>query len=158
VHEQRPSPADGLAQLTFLLQAVLERLFARHGVTLMQGRLLGILRDRTPTMAELAERLQLDKSSITGLIDRAQRRGLVERVPSAHDRRSVQVRLTAEGRRLANAGEADIEAEIDELLGLLPAADRTVLTELVGRLVVAHARQPRHPSSVRKGAVRPGEA
>jgi DNA-binding MarR family transcriptional regulator len=37
-------------------------------------RLLGVLRDREPTMLELAQLLELDKSSVTGLVDRAERR------------------------------------------------------------------------------------
>ncbi len=70
---------DALSQLTFLVQGMLERRAAAHGMSLVQLRLLGLLRDRTPAMAELAAHLELDKSSVTGLVDRAERRGLVER-------------------------------------------------------------------------------
>ena len=45
--------------------------------------------------------LGLDKSSTSGLVDRAERRGLVCRVPSQIHRRSVRVRLTDHGRGLA---------------------------------------------------------
>ena len=44
---------DGLAQLSFLVHGTLERLAAEHGVSIIQARLLGVLRDRTPTMKEL---------------------------------------------------------------------------------------------------------
>src|SRR5580693_6818666 len=98
-------PADGLAQLSFLIHGMLERRAREHDLSITQMRLLGVLRDRRPTMNELARLLDLDKSSVTGLIDRAERRGLVERVPSAADRRAVLVRLTDQGRRLA-AGAA----------------------------------------------------
>jgi DNA-binding MarR family transcriptional regulator len=93
------SPVDGLAQLSFLIQALLERQAAEHDLSIIQTRLLGVLRDRKPTMNELARFLGLDKSSVTGLVDRAERRGLVVRVPSATDRRSVLVSLTDKGRR-----------------------------------------------------------
>src|SRR5580698_7627622 len=85
---------DGLAQLSFLIQGMLERRASEHELSMIQTRLLGVLRDRTPTMNELAKLLELDKSSVTGLVDRAERRGLVVRVPSTDDRRVVLVSLT----------------------------------------------------------------
>ena len=66
------SAADGLAQLSFLIQGALQRLAADYDVSMVQMRLLGILRDREPTMKELAALLGLDKSSTTGLVDRAE--------------------------------------------------------------------------------------
>src|SRR6201999_1588681 len=81
------SGVDGLAQLSFLIQNTLARRAAAQGLSLIQTRLLGVLRDREPTMNELAALLELDKSSITGLVDRAERRGLVARVRSDTDRR-----------------------------------------------------------------------
>jgi MarR family transcriptional regulator, lower aerobic nicotinate degradation pathway regulator len=133
------SPADGLAQLSFLIQDILERRAREHDLSVIQIRLLGILRDRRPTMNELARLLGLDKSSVTGLVDRAERRGLVARVPSAADRRSVLVSLTDHGRSLASDGTARFEADISLLLRHLPPADRETLSGLVSRLLVAHA-------------------
>ena len=72
-----PSPAlgfvDALVQLSFLVQSVLTKAAAGHALTLPQVRLLGILRDREPGMQQLARHLGLDKSSVTGLVDRAER-------------------------------------------------------------------------------------
>ena len=100
------SPADGLAQLSFLIQGILERRAREHDLSVTQIRLLGVLRDRQPTMNELARLLGLDKSSVTGLVDRAERRGLVARVPSTADRRVLLVGLTDNGRSLSSAGAA----------------------------------------------------
>ena len=133
------SPVDGLAQLSFLVLGALERQAAGHDVSLVQTRLLGVLRDRRPSMQELAKLLGLDKSSVSGLVDRAERRGLVARVPSAADRRSVLVSLTDQGRRVATSVGAAFEAEVTALLGFLPAADRARLAGLVSGLLVAHA-------------------
>ena len=132
-------PADGLAQLSFLILAILERRAREQDLSIIQLRLLGVLRDRKPTMNELARLLGLDKSSVTGLIDRAERRGLVMRVPSATDRRAVLVSLTDHGRSLAAAGAARFEADITLLLEHLPPADRDALSQLISRLLVAHA-------------------
>ena len=133
------SPVDGLAQLSFVIQGALERRAAEHDLSVIQTRLLGILRDRTPTMHELARFLGLDKSSVTGLVDRAERRGLVTRLPSATDRRAVQVSLTAAGRALVSQAAARFEADVSALLSHLPARERETLTRIISRLLVTHA-------------------
>jgi len=137
-HEQL-SPVDGLAQLSFVILGMLERRAAEHDLSLVQTRLLGVLRDRKPTMNELARLLGLDKSSITGLVDRAERRGLVVRVPSATDRRAVLVSLTDDGRLLVSQASARFEADVSTMLNRLPLRDRATLSRLVSRLLVAHA-------------------
>ncbi len=136
---QELNPADGLAQLSFLVQGILERRAREHELSVIQIRLLGVLRDRMPTMNELSRLLGLDKSSVTGLVDRAERRGLVVRVPSTADRRAVLVSLTDRGRSLASAGAARFGADISLLLKHLPSADRDALSRLISRLLVAHA-------------------
>jgi MarR family transcriptional regulator, lower aerobic nicotinate degradation pathway regulator len=133
------SPADGLAQLSFLIQGILERRGREHDLSVIQIRLLGVLRDRVPTMNELARLLDLDKSSVTGLVDRAERRGLVERVPSTADRRAVLVSLTDRGRSLAISGAGRFDEDITLLLERLPPSGRNSLTRLISRLLVAHA-------------------
>jgi DNA-binding MarR family transcriptional regulator len=101
--------------------------------------LLGILRDREPAMLDLARHLKLEKSSVTGLVDRAQRRGLVERSTAPHDGRAVHVRLTAEGRRLAEQLTAEANAALSGLLGAIPARDRERLSALAEAIVRQHA-------------------
>jgi DNA-binding MarR family transcriptional regulator len=86
-------------------------------------------------MLDLARALGLEKSSVTGLVDRAARRGLVERVGASHDGRAVHVRLTAAGRELAEAGEARIAARIAELAAPLSPSERAALAGLAGRIV-----------------------
>jgi MarR family transcriptional regulator, lower aerobic nicotinate degradation pathway regulator len=133
------STTDALAQLAFLIHNTLERLADEHDLSITQTRLLGILRDRTPTMNELAKLLSLDKSSITGLVDRAERRGLVERVPSGRDRRVIQVKLTKAGRSLVTRTAARFDADVTAILDCLPASDRQALSRLASRLLIAHA-------------------
>jgi DNA-binding MarR family transcriptional regulator len=132
---------DGLAQLSFLVYGTLERLASAHELSVIQTRLLGVLRDRTPNMNELATLLSLDKSSVTGLIDRAERRGLVQRTPSDTDRRAMHVSLTAKGRRLVAAVASRFEAEVGAMLESLKAAERQRLSALVSRVLVAQAAQ-----------------
>jgi len=128
---------DGLAQLSFLVQAVLGKVAAEHGLSIIQLRLLGILRDRTPGMQELAGYLGLDKSSMTGLVDRAERRDLVQRNPAPHDKRAVQVALTAQGHQLARALGVEVGKRIQTLTDALTDTQRAQLSLLVSTLIAA---------------------
>jgi MarR family transcriptional regulator, lower aerobic nicotinate degradation pathway regulator len=128
---------DGLFQMSFLLHSHLTRIASEHDLSLTQVRLLGVLRDREPGMLELARHLELEKSSLSGLVERAEQRGLVERMPSPHDRRSATVRVTASGRRLSRAFEEQVRAEVSALVEPLPRADQERLANLVWRVLPA---------------------
>jgi len=134
-----PGPAtglmDSLVQVSFTVMAMLSRVAAEHDLSLTQLRVLAILRDREPTMAELAGYLGLERSSVSGLIDRAVRRGLVRRDASSEDGRAVRVSLTPAGQRLASLGAGEIGDLITAMTRDLSPADRTRLSVLLGRLL-----------------------
>jgi DNA-binding MarR family transcriptional regulator len=130
---------DALAQLSFLVQGTLAKHAATHELSIIQMRLLGVLRDREPNMQELARLLQLDKSSVTGLVDRAEKRGLVQRVPSTEDRRAVRVKLSASGRKMITRVGGAFQADIASATESLSAADRKRLSTLATRIVREHA-------------------
>ncbi len=133
------SPVDGLAQLSFLIHRMLERRAAEYELSIIQTRLLGVLRDRRPTMNELGKLLALDKSSVSGLVERAERRGLITRAPSPTDGRAVLVSLTDHGRTLVSEASTQFGADVLGLLSRLSPADRRALSRLVSSLLVAHA-------------------
>jgi MarR family transcriptional regulator, lower aerobic nicotinate degradation pathway regulator len=126
---------DNLVQASFAVTAILSRVAAEQDLSLTQLRVLGMLRDREPTMAELADYLGLERSTVSGLIDRAVQRGLVEKNTDPADARSVRVSLTAQARRL----EHGIVAEIGELMlpltGRLNAAEQKRLTDLLAKVL-----------------------
>src|ERR1700748_1095927 len=103
---------DSLVQVSFAVTAARSRVAADQDLSLTQLRVLGILRDREPTMAELAGYLGLERSTVSGLIDRAVQRGLGPKAADSADGRSVRVGLTPEARRL----QARVIAQIDDLL------------------------------------------
>jgi len=129
---------EALAQISFVVQGTLEHRASEHGISLVQTRLLAILRDRKPTMNELALLLGLDKSSTSGLVDRAQRRGLVRRVPSQLDRRSVRVRLTEQGRLLVQVVTSAFADDVAAMLEPLSAEGRAALIGYVSEVLQAH--------------------
>ena len=53
--------------------------------------------DASLSCSEIAERTLITKGGITGILDRLEARGLVKRIPSRDDRRSVLIRLSAKG-------------------------------------------------------------
>lgn len=129
---------DGLAQLSFLVQGVLGKVAAERGLSIVQLRLFGVLRDREPGMQEIARHLGLDKSSMTGLVDRAERRGLVRRAPAPHDKRAVRVSLTEQGQELAREAAADAGRRIQALTAHLTDGQRSQLSLLASALVSGH--------------------
>ncbi|RIJ78131.1 MarR family transcriptional regulator [Nakamurella silvestris] len=138
---QTPQPdlVDGLVQLSFLVQSVLAEAAAAHTLTVPQIRLLGILRDREPGMLELARHLGLDKSSATGLVDRAERRGLVRRGSSDLDGRAVKVVTTPLGRELTETVGTEVITRIAAIAGALDPAGREHLARLIGRILGTRA-------------------
>jgi DNA-binding MarR family transcriptional regulator len=128
-------PHDAIVQLSFAVIGVLTELAAEHDLSLTQLRLLAILRDREPAMLDLARHLRLEKSSITGLVDRAVRRGLVERVAAPHDGRAIHVRLTPAGHELAAAVELRAHESLSALLDPLGTRDLTRLSALADAVV-----------------------
>lgn len=66
-----------------------------HGLTTPQFMVFGALWSGDGiTIGELGQRVALDGSTITGILDRMEKSGYVERHPNAGDRRSVMVYLT----------------------------------------------------------------
>jgi DNA-binding MarR family transcriptional regulator len=121
---------DAVFQLSFAVQAALTEVAAAHELSITQLRLLGILRDRTPSMLDLARHLKLEKSSVSGLVDRAE-----EREAAPHDGRAIHVRLTAAGRRQATQLTAEADATLRRLLDALSPAERSRLSTLATAVV-----------------------
>jgi MarR family transcriptional regulator, lower aerobic nicotinate degradation pathway regulator len=124
---------DALVQTSFALMAVLTEVAAEHNLSLTQLRMLGILRDRQPTMADLATFTGLERSTVSGLIDRAAQRGLVAKTSDPHDGRSVRVTLTESARRLVPEITADVGSRIAPLTGQLSTGEQKRLTALLSK-------------------------
>jgi MarR family transcriptional regulator, lower aerobic nicotinate degradation pathway regulator len=122
---------DALVRMSFTLMAVLTEVAAEHDLSLTQLRVLGILRDREPTMADLATFTGLERSTISGLIDRAAQRGLVTRTADPHDGRSVRVGLTESAHRLVPEITAAISDRITPLTGRLSIGEQKRLIALL---------------------------
>ncbi|MEU3532291.1 MULTISPECIES: MarR family winged helix-turn-helix transcriptional regulator [Streptomyces] len=134
---------DALVQLSFLIQGELARVAADHDLSLIQVRLLGILRDRRPGMLELARHLDLDKSSMTGLVTRAEKRGLVKRERSPHDGRGILVALAPAGRALVDHCAGEAERRVAVLAESLTAREGDQLRDLAVKMLAARRERGR---------------
>lgn len=132
---------DALAQLSFLVHNALDEIAGQRDLSITQARLLGVLRDREPTMNQLGRLLGLDKSSISGLVGRAQRRGLVTRTVSANDRRAFQVSITDAGRQLIEQLAAQFAEQIELAVAPLSDVDRERLSRLAAQVVASDAHR-----------------
>ena len=122
---------DALVQSSFVTMAVLSKVGAEYDLSLTQLRVLGILRDRRVRMTRLADYLGLEKSTMTGLVDRAVKRGLLERGPNPDDGRAVDVFLSPQGAALAERFHTQVRRSLSPLTsGLGPAEQRQVQTLL----------------------------
>jgi DNA-binding MarR family transcriptional regulator len=129
--------ADGLIRLSGMTQAVFARTAERHGLPAAQARLLCMLAAGPRRMSELAGLLGIEKAALTGLADRAERRGLVARTAVPGDRRAVSVALTPEGREVASAFHRDVSASLDRLTDVLPPAERERFCRSLARVTLA---------------------
>ncbi|MFB4269911.1 MarR family winged helix-turn-helix transcriptional regulator [Nonomuraea sp. GTA35] len=124
-----------LVRSTFLVNAVYEASAREYGITQQQGQLLCVLMPRPYGMSELGALLGLAKSSLTGLVDRSERNGLVERRPDPHDSRAVRVGLTRRGAKLAGEFYTETCRRVEELVSGFPEEERDALAALLGRVV-----------------------
>jgi DNA-binding MarR family transcriptional regulator len=127
--------ADALVRLTHLVQHVFADVSRDQGLTSQQAQLLCRLHLGPVRMAELSRALHLEKSSLTGLVDRVEARGLVARVRDADDRRACHVELTAEGDRLAVACHREVSARLDARMGRLDPDRRAALVTDVAEML-----------------------
>ncbi|MFF4357573.1 MarR family winged helix-turn-helix transcriptional regulator [Streptomyces sp. NPDC001604] len=132
--KDRLGVVTGLIRTSFLVNAAYAESAREHGLTSQQGQLLCVLMARPYGMGELGSVLGLAKSSLTGLVDRSERNGLVRREPDPRDTRAVRVTFTPEGRKLAEEFYAETCRRIARLPDALDAAEQNTLAALLSRI------------------------
>lgn len=86
------------------------------------------------TMGELARRLSITEKTVTGVVDRLERAGLVLRERSVTDRRVIHCGLTSSGQRAYQRVDRTLRQHMYQFLELLDAEDRKALFRLMEKL------------------------
>ncbi|WP_030746795.1 MarR family winged helix-turn-helix transcriptional regulator [Streptomyces sp. NRRL F-5135] len=111
-----------------------EQAAAEHALTGAQARLLGLLSLEPMPMRRIAQKLKCEPSNVTGIVDRLETRGLVERRPDPADRRVKLAAATDRGLRTA-ARLRDGLNFAREPLAELSEEERRTLRDLLRRMV-----------------------
>jgi DNA-binding MarR family transcriptional regulator len=100
-----------------------QRLFRPHGISGAQYNVLNALAENPAGLSqrELSDWLVVDRSNVTGLLDRMERAGWVRRTDHPEDRRVYRVVLTAPGRALWERVTPEYFAVVRQLTKALPA-------------------------------------
>ncbi len=129
--------AGALVQMMHVLQDLYAETSRPLGLTPQQAHLLCVLISGPLGMTELSRILSIERSSLTSMVDRLERRDLVARIPNPTDRRACQIELTDPGLKLANEAHEAFTDRIDALTTDLTASSRrtlaTTLQTIVGR-------------------------
>ena len=122
-----------IARLMMVNRRELAQSFAELGLAPMQGFALRNIDPEHPvTMGALAEALHCDSSNITGIADRLEAAGLVERRARPEDRRVKTLALTAKGAEMRERVIA-IMSRPPAPIASLSDADARVLRDLMRR-------------------------
>jgi len=105
-----------------------------HRLTGAQARLLSLLSLEPLPMRKLALKLKCEPSNVTGIVDRLETRGLVERRPDPADRRVKLAAATEEGRRIARSLRESLRFAREPLAGLSDE-ERLALRGLLRRML-----------------------
>ncbi|MEV7883928.1 MarR family winged helix-turn-helix transcriptional regulator [Streptomyces sp. NPDC002817] len=111
-----------------------EEAAAEHALTGAQARLVSLLSLEPLPMRKLADKLRCEPSNVTGIVDRLESRGLVERRPDPADRRVKLAAVTEEGRAVARSLRESLRFAREPLAGLSDA-ERTVFRDLLRRML-----------------------
>ena len=122
--------ADAVTQASALLDSARLRAWDNIGLTVTQLRLLGHLNDQDGLgNADLADRLDVTRPSVSALLERLERGGFIRREISLADRRGIRIQLEPKGREAINSTGDDIRAAAAAVLSGLTDEQTKQLTE-----------------------------
>jgi DNA-binding MarR family transcriptional regulator len=128
-----------LYDLMLVHRARMPALAAELELSPMQMQLLRLIEpDRPVPMGKAACGLGCDASNITGIVDRLEARGLIERRPADRDRRVKVLVITPDGARVRRAILRRL-AEPPEPIARLSPEDQRALAEILARALAGSA-------------------
>jgi DNA-binding MarR family transcriptional regulator len=98
----------------------------------------------------LAERMVLDRTSISGMVYHLEELGLIERVVSGADRRARELRLSRAGKRLHDRQLPKAVAAQERILEVLTPAERRAFIDMLARVIAGNQAYVRPGAGRRK--------
>jgi DNA-binding MarR family transcriptional regulator len=106
-----------LKRVGHMLKNTMGQHFNAMNLTGPQGMMMGILsHDGEMKISDLSEKIGLSNSTVSGIIDRLEKQGLVERTRSTEDRRVVYVNISAEFKKNSKTNFCKIEKTFEDIM------------------------------------------
>lgn len=104
-------------------------------LTAVQAMILGFLdQEDQITSSELGKKAELDSATLTGILDRLETAGFIDRKSNPDDRRSIRIHLTKEGKAMAHKASRVIAEANQEFLEVLTEEQRLNLHGIIKTL------------------------
>jgi DNA-binding MarR family transcriptional regulator len=133
---------DRIRQAIFLIRKLMQsgayytkELNKKHNVSAPQIACLLALQESGPmSLSQIAKNVMVKSSTLTGIVDRLESKGLVARTRTSQDRRVITIELTPAGRNLATNAPPPIQMKIVEGLKQLDEEEREQIIQALSRL------------------------
>ncbi len=139
IAEPTECPYYLISRATLVVTAALKRDLASAGVGHVRPAYLGVLMslwsEDSLQVGELGRRAGLEPSTMTGLLDRMARDGLLERRADPSDRRAQRIHLTAAGHEARGPVSEVVNRTLDRMLEGVSGQDITHLKDTLKRLL-----------------------
>ncbi|SPF42075.1 MarR family protein [Candidatus Desulfosporosinus infrequens] len=101
-------------EVMHLYKQSMSKVFEATGITAPQGMVLGVLsKEKTLKITELSSKLGLSNSTVSGIVDRLEKQGMVERKRSEQDKRVVYVDIANDFKEMHHNFHQRIEQKIE---------------------------------------------
>lgn len=131
-----------LKQIINMMKHNMRHHFKKMDITGPQGMLMGILAHYGEMkISDLSEKLGLSNSTVSGIIDRLEKQGYVERTRSTEDRRVVYVNITSEYKKIAQEHFNEIERKFADMLSKATSEELNAIFEGLNTLKNVMERQ-----------------
>lgn len=112
------------------------KLSMQHNITAPQLVTLLAIADHGPvTIAGLSSEIHLSPSTLVGIIDRLENKGLVERKRDTQDRRRVFIQITKHGKKFSSSAPSPLQERLAQSLEALTPLERSTIALSLERVV-----------------------
>jgi DNA-binding MarR family transcriptional regulator len=134
-------PTEILTQIRKIVRSIdieSKKIQKEYGVSIPQVLCLNFL-CKSPnyqsTQAEIRRSLSLNSSTVSGIINRLEKKGLLAKLPKSGDKRVVNITLTSAGEKLLNSVPSLLHEQLSEKLQKLNASELTNIQQGLNALI-----------------------